>query len=207
MKIFDISLPITNQTVVYPKNPKVQITPHQSLPQGSSNLTKIMFGSHTGTHIDVPRHVDNDGWGVDKLDLSKCIGKCRVLDVTHVEDRVKIKDFSGYEINKGDRVLVKTKNSLRGFGQFHEDFVGLDGDAADWLSEKGIVLFGIDYLSIKKLGSNDNRPHTGLLEKDVVIFEGLDLSKVDPGEYQFIGLPLKLGAIDGAPARAILFRK
>ncbi len=206
MKIIDISLPITNKTVVYPKNHKVQITSHQSLPKSSSNLTKIIFGSHTGTHIDVPKHVDNDGWGVDKLDLSVCIGPCQVLDMTHVDDRVEIKDFSSAEIKKSDRVLVKTKNSLRGFDKFREDFIGLDGDAADWLVEKGIVLFGIDYLSIKKLGHSDNRPHTSFLGNDVVIYEGLDLSKVEPGEYQFIGLPLKFGAIDGAPARAVLIQ-
>jgi len=37
-----------------------------------------------------------------------------------------------------------------------------------------------------------------------VIFEGLDLSKVKPGKYFFVGLPLKLMGLDGSPARAIL---
>jgi arylformamidase len=36
--------------------------------------------------------------------------------------------------------------------------------------------------------------------------EGLDLSRIEPGEYQLICLPLKLKDCDGAPVRAVLMR-
>ena len=72
------------------------------------------------------------------------------------------------------------------------------------MAKKKIALFGIDYLSVKKRGGPDNRPHTELLKNRVVIFEGLDLSKAKPGKYFFVGLPLKFAGLDGAPARAIL---
>jgi arylformamidase len=99
---------------------------------------------------------------------------------------------------------VKTSNSLRGYDRFYADYVWLDGDAAIFLAGKGIALFGIDYLSVKQKGGADNRPHTALLDKDIVIFEGLDLSAVEPGRYFFAGLPLRLVGLDGAPARAVL---
>jgi arylformamidase len=43
-----------------------------------------------------------------------------------------------------------------------------------------------------------------LLERSVVIVEGLDLSTPPPGEYQLVCLPLRVEGCDGAPARAIL---
>ena len=38
----------------------------------------------------------------------------------------------------------------------------------------------------------------------VLILEGLDLSRVAPGSYELLCLPLKLDVPDGAPARALL---
>lgn len=171
------------------------IEPHQKVPEYPTNLSKITFGSHTGTHVDAPRHVDNSAIGTDKIDLEKCIGPCRVLDFTHCDEKISITDLGKYNIKSGERILAKTN------GLFY-----LDGDAADWLAAREIVLFGIDRLSVKKQGGEDTRPHTSLLSKNIVIFEGLDLSQVNPGEYQFIGLPLRFTDLDGAPARAILIK-
>jgi Predicted metal-dependent hydrolase len=63
---------------------------------------------------------------------------------------------------------------------------------------------GIDYLSIEQFHSGHHRTHRTLLERSVVILEGLDLSVPPPGVYQLICLPLRLQGCDGAPARAVL---
>jgi arylformamidase len=67
-------------------------------------------------------------------------------------------------------------------------------------------LVGIDYLSVEKFGSEDFATHVTLLEKEIVIVEGLDLREVPAGDYEIICLPLKLVSEtgDGAPARTIL---
>ena len=46
--------------------------------------------------------------------------------------------------------------------------------------------------------------HHALLEAGVVIVEGLDLSEVEPGEYDMTCLPLRIVGAEGAPARVIL---
>jgi len=46
--------------------------------------------------------------------------------------------------------------------------------------------------------------HQVLLGAGIWIIEGLDLSRVKPGRYDLVCLPLKVLASDGAPARAIL---
>lgn len=206
MRIYDISLSLNSKTIIYPGNPGMFIKPHKIVPEYPTNLSQIIFGSHTGTHADAPRHIDSGAIGVDKIDLGKCIGPCRVLDFANVEEKIAVADLERCNIQAGERILARTKNSLRGFSQFFENFIYLDGDAADYLALKRIALFGIDSLSIKKCGGKDTRPHTSLLRKNIVIFEGLDLSKVKPGSYQFIGLPLKFTDLDGAPARAVLIK-
>lgn len=202
-KIVDISLSLTPGMVTYPNNPELSIEPAEG---ESSFLSRVSLGSHTGTHVDAPRHVFSGGAGVDMLPLNSMAGPCRVLDFTSEEKSITKGDLEDFGIRTGERLLVKTKNSLRGFQEFFDDYVFLDGDAAEFLAAQHIGLFGIDYLSVKQRGSEDNRAHTELLQKGVVIFEGLDLSEVEAGEYFFVGLPLKLVRLDGAPARAILLR-
>jgi arylformamidase len=200
-KILDITLPMKAGMAIYPGNQELEI---QTTRSKTSFISRILMGSHTGTHVDAPRHSDEQGAGVDKLALEAMLGPCRVLDLTGVKGSISAADLANFEIKKGERVLAKTSNSKRGFKKFYPDYVYLSSEAAAYLAKRKIVLFGIDALSVKQKGSEDNRPHTELLDEGIVIFEGLDLSKVKPGEYYFIGLPLKLVDLDGAPARALL---
>ena len=201
MKVIDISLSLHKNTIIYPGNLEVNI---KTIKGKTSTHSEIAMGSHTGTHMDAPKHIFENGDGVDKIDLNKVIGECRVLDMTRLKEAISADDFKKETVKKGERILVKTRNSKRGFKKFYDDYVYLGGEAAEVLAQKKISLFGIDYLSVKKRGGLDNRPHTELLKNGIVIFEGLDLSKVKPGKYFFVGLPLKLMGLDGSPARAIL---
>jgi len=202
-KVYDISLPLYRGMLVYPNNTEFRARPIHSRTSVSSEIT---MGSHAGTHVDAPKHVLPKGGGVDSIKLQSMIGECRVLDMTKCTEAVTLKDLQKSRIKKGERILVKTRNSKRGFKNFYTDYIYLDGEAAEFLASKNIKLFGIDYLSVKQKGSEDNRPHTALLKKKIPIFEGLDLSKVKPDTYFFIGLPLSLKGLDGAPARAVLIK-
>lgn len=200
-KIIDISLPLHPRTVVYPGNPRVRIKRERS---STSYLSEITIGSHTGTHVDAPRHVFKNGTGVDKLPLAALVGPCRVLDLTSVKVAITPGGLRPARIHAGERVLLKTRNSRRGFQRFFPTYVWLTPDAAKFLADKKISLFGIDSLSVKQRGSPDNRPHTELLRCGIPIVEGLNLARVRPGRYTLLCLPLKLVGLDGAPARAVL---
>jgi len=202
-KVYDISLPLYQGMLVYPNNTEFRARPIKSKTSISSEIT---MGSHAGTHVDAPKHVFPHGAGVDSLNIQNLIGECRVLDMTRATTSISLQDLQKARIQKGERVLVKTKNSKRGFKNFYTDYIYLSGEAAEYLAQKNIKLFGIDYLSVKQKGSEDNRPHTALLKKKIPIFEGLELSKIKPGKYFFIGLPLRMKGLDGAPARAVLIK-
>ncbi|TSC77305.1 MAG: arylformamidase [Parcubacteria group bacterium Gr01-1014_31] len=201
LRLVDISLPLHGKTVVYPGNPRVKI---RTLRGKTSWHSEVVLGSHTGTHVDAPRHAFRDGGGVDRLPLQAFYGPCRVLDLTRLAGAITTTDLAGYRIRAGERVLLKTRNSRRGFSRWWDDYVWLTGEAAAWLAQRRVSLVGIDSLSVKQRGSPDNRPHTALLSRGIPIVEGLDLSKVRPGRYVFIGLPLKFMGLDGAPLRAAL---
>lgn len=203
MRIFDISLPIHERMPVYPGNPLVRIRP---LRTATSYLSELTFGSHTGTHIDAPRHAKKSWQGIDSLPLERMVGPCRVIDFTHAKISLSAQDFLAARARKGERILVKTKNSERGFKVFRDDYIYLESDAATFLAKRGIALFGIDSLSVKKRGSADNRAHTEFLGRGIPIAEGLDLSRVKTGRYFLAVLPLNIRGGDGAPARAILIK-
>ena len=106
-----------------------------------------------------------------------------------------------------ERLLVKTANSgTLGPGKaFREDFVCLSVEAARWCVGRGLRLVGVDYLSVERLDAPREHPvHRTLLTADVVIVEGLDLSRVPGGPCELMCLPLLVADGDGAPARAFV---
>lgn len=202
--LIDISLPLYEGMITYPGNPPVEME-WQKTP--NTYLTKLKTGTHAGTHIDAPRHVREGDTTVDQVDLERFLGPCRVLDISGAKESVTIGDLEPYDIQQDERILLKTNNSERGFEEFYDDYVYLDGDAADWLSDIGVMLVGIDSLSIKKRGGKDQRPHESLLHAGIPIVEGLNLAGVKEGAYTFIGLPLRLRGREGSPIRAVLIQE
>ncbi len=203
LKIIDISIPLSPATIVYPGNPPIEIEEVRS-EASHSIISKITSGSHNGTHIDAPRHVVEGGASITDISLDVFMGPCRVIDCTLDVESVTRETLESNNIQAGERILLKTSNSSRGYDEFYPDFVFLSPEGAQYLSEVEIALVGIDYLSIKQKGSPDNRPHTALLEKNIPIIEGIDLSQVEAGEYTLVAFPLKYVGLDGSPARAIL---
>jgi len=203
LKFYDVSMRIREGIIVYPGNPQPSIQRYSSIPRDKVNESLITLGSHTGTHVDSKLHIQSDADGVEALPLDGFYGKCKVLDLTHVENEIRRKDLEGYKLGKGDIVLLMTRNSKRGYTQFRSDFVHVKLDAAEYLVETGVKTLGFDYLSVKKFGGDDE-VHEVLIN-NLTLFEGLNLSGVPEGKYIFIGLPLRISC-EGAPARVILVK-
>ena len=204
MQIIDISLPIHSKMITYPGNPVFATEEFKHYPPLRNSLMHI--GSHTGTHIDAPRHGVRNGKGIDQMSLTDFIGPCRVLDITTVKDFIRVADLKKYKVQRGERILVKTKNSLQGFKKFYKKYIFMDPLAAAFLAQKRITLFGIDYLSVKQSGNPDQGAHTAFLSKNISIIEGLDLSKVKAGNYFLMAIPLRLVGLDASPIRAVLIK-
>ena len=208
MKIYDVTVPLSENVPVYEDDPAVQIeAAHQIAKGDAANVSRLCFGAHTATHVDAPAHFIEGARRVDQLEFGKLLGVCRVVEIDANVTAIQAAHIINLE--GVERVLYKTRNSdfwndsAQGF---RKDFTYIAPDAAKALVDLGIKLVGIDYLSVEKFDSEDFMTHITLLEKEVVIIEGLDLREVAAGDYELICLPLKMvgGTGDGAPARTIL---
>jgi arylformamidase len=209
MAIYDVTVAISENVPIYKGDPGVAVSAFKSIAGGgSANVSQIAFGVHTGTHVDAPNHFIDGAKRVHEIDPEKLIGPCRVVEI---DDSVVAIEPEHIGNTGAERVLFKTRNSQfwsepeKGF---RSDFSFLTPATAKTLVDSGVVLVGIDYLSIEKSGSPGHPVHVTLLAKEIVILEGLDLREVPPGDYELICMPLKyIGAGgDGVPARTLLRR-
>ena len=202
----DISVSLRSGMVHWPDNPPVRIEKILDIEHGDvANVSEISMGSHTGTHMDTPLHFVREGKGLDEMPLDATIGRARVIEISDPES-IKPCNLRRHEIRSGERILFKTRNSARSWPShaFLEDFVYVSQEAARYLAAWNIRTVGIDYLSVGGFRKDGVETHRALLEAGIWVIEGLDLSKVEPGAYELVCLPIKIERSDGAPARAIL---
>lgn len=210
MRIYDVSVPISARTPVYPGDPGIEIRQWLSLANGDpANVSAICCGAHTGTHVDAPAHFLKDAPKLDSLDLQTLIGEVQVVEIPNDVMAIEASQLENRLAAGTQRVLFKTRNSEfwnDPNGQFRSDYTYLAPAAAAKLIDQGIRLVGIDYLSVERFDSETFETHEILLTNGVIIVEGLDLRAVPAGIYELICLPLKLadGSGDGAPARTVL---
>jgi len=207
VSIIDISIALGKNIPLWPGSPGFKLTWINSMKSGDEfNNSYLACDVHVGTHVDASAHFLPDGKTVEDLELDVLVGNCFVVHLPNLK-RITADDLSRAKIlPQTKRLLIKTDNSrlwASGHTEFQSEFVALSHDAAHWLVEQGIRLVGIDYLSIGDLGSG-TETHRILLENDIIILEGINLSMVEPDEYELICLPLKLKGAEGAPVRAVL---
>lgn len=202
MTVYDVTMPIHAGMAVYKNKeelkPKIEMV--RTIDQGS-NESRIILYSHSGTHVDAPYHMLKDGYKLEDIPVKKLYGKCRVLDMTYVEDCIKEEDLRKFVVERGDFVFFKTKNSLE--DGFNFEFVYLSAEAAQYLVDKGVEVVGLDALSIER-NSPEHLTHQVLMNHDVLIVEGLRLKEVPEGKYMAVIAPLLIVGGDGSPARVLL---
>src|SRR3954463_26017 len=207
-KFLDVSVSLAPGIPAYPGNPEFELLPIKRIAAGgSSNVSKLVMGTHTGTHVDAPKHFFDDGAGVDALPLDVLVGRARLIAFADTVMSVGKAELETHDLRGVTRLLIRTRNSAwltSGDDTFHPDYTYLAPDGAAYLVELGVKLVGVDYLSVEQFHSGHHKTHRTLLERGVVIVEGLMLGEVPAGEYEFRCLPLRLTGLDGAPARAVL---
>ncbi len=210
MEIIDITAPVSSESVMWPGQDAPSREYLSRTDRGDPSTVSVWrMSAHTGTHADARMHFIPGGWTIESLKLSRCVGPCWLVDLTHVEGHVTRADLEAAEAAGATRLLLKTRNSDDGLMSregFVEDYVAIDREAAEYLVEIGVEMVGVDYLSVEPFEDKEFNIHHTLLGADMILVEGLLLSGVEPGEYFLACLPLKLEGSDGAPARAILVR-
>ncbi|SFP50816.1 Kynurenine formamidase [Oscillibacter sp. PC13] len=208
--IIDLTHTITPETFVYPGTPAPSFSVTRSITRDGARETLLQVGSHTGTHMDAPRHILPDGFGLDQLPASQFCGRAAVINVSHLAPgSVITADFlreqNGY-LRSADFALFYTgwekKWDTPAF--LDDPFPILDAEAAQYLVCCGLKGVGTDAISVDALSDAGFTAHHVLLNGGLVIVENLCLKKlVGRRDIMFFALPLKFEDADGAPVRAI----
>ncbi|HKT80849.1 MAG TPA: cyclase family protein [Vicinamibacterales bacterium] len=205
MQLIDVTVPLRAELPVYPGNVPFTMEPVKRIADGgSSNVSSFRMGAHSGTHVDAPRHYFDNRPGVEGLPLDLLIGRTRVIHVSPAQ-HLTADDLSSFALSDCPRVLIKTANSsLWSSANFASNYIGIAESGARYLVERGVKVVGVDYLSVEPFKTPGAPAHHILLGAGAIIIEGLNLSGVEPGDYDMLCLPLRIVGADGAPARVVL---
>ena len=214
-QIVDLSFPIHEGMTTFPVHwhPVVEITQLGRFGIEGRESRKLVLGTHTGTHIDAPRHFIADGATIDQLPLDIFVGPAMLVDFSHAQplQEMQVVDF---ERQLGDRspervVLRFDWSDHWGGPRYYAEQPYISDEAARWLVARGIRLLAMDTPQADSpkngRGSQRDSPvHKILLGAGVIKLEYLNnLRQVIAREFELIALPLNIRGGDGAPARCI----
>ena len=176
--------------------------------QGESvNLGVITSSPHVGTHADAPMHVESDWRASESLPVGVFVGECVVIalpadhPVTEDINQSLLSELLGSR--PPARVLLRTGYSVA-HGAFPANWPALTAEAARWLIEHGVRLWGSDSPSADRRESKTLPVHHALFEGGAYLLENLALDQVPVGRYELLAQPLAVHGADAAPVRALL---
>lgn len=205
-KIFyDISIPLSKDMIVYKNKPEKIPQIDTILKHDTNKIQESRFSldAHSGTHIDFPLHTIENGKSSNDYTMDAFMGKCQVLDLTFCLDSIKDTDLSKFNIREGEIILLKTQSTIS--NTFDFNFIYLSESGARYLAEKNIKAVGIDQLGIER-NQTDHITHNILLNQDILIYEGLNLSQISQDYYEFIGFPISIKNVEASLVRAVLIQ-
>lgn len=206
-RIVDLTLPFRDGTRGFARQSA------KTIAADGFNTTDLFIYSHAGTHMDAPRHFLPDAAAIDQWNLELCIGPALVINLAHKapESLIDVADLapSANRIVPGTRVLFRTDwGNYADHADYRTRFPRITPTLAQWLTERGVCLIGLETPSVASLLPEHHRElrevHQILLQAGVVIVESLiNLQMLRSDTVQFIALPLKIEGCDGSPVRAI----
>ncbi|MBE6764111.1 MAG: hypothetical protein E7553_07175 [Ruminococcaceae bacterium] len=173
---------------LYPGDPVPALEKLSDMHLGDECSTSVIRACvHTGTHMDAPAHFLEAAGDIESVPLSVCCGDCLVIETSGA---LVGEQLEKYVWMAPERVLFKGD-------------VQLTQSAAFVLADADVRLIGVEGTSIAT-PATEAEVHRQLLSAGVVLLEGLDLSKVTPGQYYLHAAPIRIAGADGAPVRALL---
>jgi arylformamidase len=202
----DLTLSIDRELVVYPGDPLPKVHRLSSISAGAALTTSSLeLGCHLGTHVDAPSHFLRDGPSLDQLPLAHFHGLAQVVDMGE-RDAITERDVQSLQIPPATHILLKTENSrFLKQSSFRDDYCYLTPEAAEVLLTFRPLSIGIDYYSLDPPSRDSFPSHLAVARRGLPVFVCLDLSDVEPGQYDFTAFPLKIPNLEGSPVRAVLF--
>lgn len=208
MKILDLTHTITENMTVYPgtDQPSLKIICNHEI--DGFKETSLTMASHTGTHMDAPNHIFEDGITLDLIDVEQFVGKGLVIDCSDLTEGQRI------TIDRIEKVMEKADQAefllfytgwdrYWGSDRYLGDYPYMSEEVAEYLIQSKKKGVGLDVISIDSMTSLTNHKKV-LSESSFVIVENLtNLGNIGNELFTFCALPMRYENADGAPVRAI----
>lgn len=205
--MYDLTQPLGPDIPRFPGDPEVRIEPIHGL--APWQISAIAMGTHSGTHMDAPRHRIPGGAGIGHYGPERLVGDGLVIDASGYEENqpiaMSILDGARDAAGPGWFAIIRT-----GWDQYWGDeryfrHPYLSPQLARALGDSGVGIVAVDALSIDSTIDGGSEAHEILLGADILIAENLcNLAALAPTRsYTFAFLPLALGEADGSPARVV----
>lgn len=200
MKCIDLTHKIENNMPVYPGTASLEMIPANTIEKDGFREKVITFCSHTGTHMDAPSHMLQQGKNLDDYDCSKFIGKALLVPI---EDEKNIRDYAE-QLKHVDFVIFKTGwSKYWGKAKYFEKYPCIRMETTNYLIGFDLKGIGFDAISIDPIDSKFEN-HYIVFENDMIIIENLtNLDQIDEEIFELMVLPLNIKTADGSPIRAI----
>lgn len=209
MKIIDLTGPLENGMWDYgePFIP-YEIKRISSLEEDGYVASMLALTSHTGTHVDCPRHFGESRKSVTDLNLESFYGESRLVDLSGSCQEGQpitadlLRDSEAENLKPGEICVLRTgwEEQWNKAG-YVEHYPYLTPEAADYFVGKNIKLLAVDIPIIGDPHKTDT--DMILCEKEIPSIYALVNTKNLPKQFIFAAFPLKLSGSDGSPVRAV----
>mgnify|MGYP000844610404 CR=1 FL=1 len=210
MKVLDLTHTICREMPVYPgtEGPRLDIA--NTYEKHGFKETLLTMFSHTGTHMDSPKHLFAHGASLDSLPAGQFVGQGLVIDCCDLKEgqRITMEYIEGVreKADAAEFILFHTGwDKLWGTDAYYGNYPYITEEVADYLIQGGKKGVGLDVIGLDPISDENLSLHRKLLsETDIVIIENLtNLGEIGEELFTFCALPLKFENSDGAPIRAV----
>ena len=213
MQVFDLTHEMNNDMPVFPGTPKPSFTVANTYEKDGFRETLIQMSTHTGTHMDPPKHLYDDRTSMDQFPISQFIGKALVIDVRDLNEGEtitleRIKRY-GDKAEEADFLLFNLGWDKKwGTDEYFGDYPCLDEEALDYIIAGDYKGIGFDVIGLDPVKDTELVRHNKLFKnKDIINIENLkNLDKLGDELVNFCCFPLKLTDCDGSPIRAVAWK-
>ena len=209
-KIIDLTYTLSSYMLVYPGMERPVFQWLGRVNSEGYNLTKLTMLTHTGTHIDAPKHFLDDVACVDEIPLQRLFGRANIFRYKKEPEgqEITLDDIVPSEFQLEENQIFIMETGIEKYAetkQYNEIFPYPSKEVIEWLISKKIKAYMTDATAVDPVGTKDSLNHHLLLGADISIVENLKNLYLIPKDKEFFisALPIKLKGRDGAPCRAV----
>jgi arylformamidase len=206
LRLFDLTHVLEANIPVYPGTASPSFNSSSDIKENGYRERLIHIQSHTGTHIDAPYHLLENGKSLDDFELHKFFGKGFVLTNT-VDNPLTIEQIIRFSdvLQSVDFVLIYSGwDKYWGEENYFNEFPVAGAKVLEYLTSFKLKGIGIDCISVDPISSKHLPNHHLLLSNEILIIENLtNLSGLVHTIFNFFCFPLSMHKADGSPVRAI----